>query len=193
MSLKQKKFDEDTKHTPIVHSSFNHQKWVIETQFPKWEDTLQYWDEATNFTDINQTASNNARQAYFEDGTGDKLADMLREYANSILSEIKAPIRVGDKKIGWTLEYFPNGWQAIHNHAEEYTTISIVLCIEGQEDSGVYYAMLPEPNGTQKISLMDQIPGKLIISEGDVWHGAYPATVTKKVFVFDFLQIIVQD
>lgn len=173
-----------------VHNSFNHQKWVIETQLPDWKDTVQYWNNATDLTNVDETASNNAVQVYFKDDEGTELATHLRNYTNALLEDIGAPVRAGELKIAWTLEYFSGGWQAIHNHAEQFRAISCVLCIEGQEDSGVFYAMLPETDGTQNIVTIEQTPGTLIISEGDVWHGAYPCTVGKKVYVFDFKQEI---
>jgi len=42
----------------------------------------------------------------------------------------------------------------------------------------------------QEVVVIAQTPGTLIISEGDVWHGSYPCTTGKKVYVFDFLQEI---
>ena len=173
-----------------VHNSFNHQKWVIETQLPDWEDTLKYWNEATDVTNVDETASNNAEQVYFKNDEGTELADYLRNYVNALLQDMGAPVRAGETKIAWTLEYFTGGWQAIHNHADQYKSISCVLCVEGQEDSGTFYAMLPDVDGTQEVAVIEQLPGTLIISEGNVWHGAYPCTVNKKVYVFDFLQVI---
>lgn len=173
-----------------VHSSFNHQKWVIETRLPDWKDTLKYWNKATDITDVDETASNSAVQVYFKDNDGAELADYLRNYINALLEDMQAPVRAGEAKISWTLEYLPGGWQAIHNHGDQYRVITSTLCVEGQEDSGTFYAMLPEPDGTQKIAVIEQVPGTMIISEGDVWHGAYPCTTGKKVYVFDFLQVI---
>jgi|TARA_R110000851_G_scaffold333450_1_gene513363 hypothetical protein len=173
-----------------VHNTFNHQKWVIETQLPDWKDTLKYWDQATDTTNIEETASNVATQTYFMPAEGKALAEHLRSYINGLLTDLNSPIRAGAAKIAWTLEYKPGGWQAIHNHAEQYKAISCVLCLEGEEESGTYYAMLPEPDGTQEIVVINQVPGTLIVSEGDVWHGSYPCTVGKKVYVFDFIQEI---
>ena len=173
-----------------VHNSFNHQKWVIETELPDWANTVQYWNKATDVTNVDETASNNAIQVYFKDDEGKELATYLRNYINALLEDMNAPVRAGELKIAWTLEYSPGGWQAIHNHADQYQAISCVLCVEGKEDSGTFFAMLPEPDGTQKIAVVEQTPGKLIISEGDVWHGAYPCTVGKKVYVFDYVQEI---
>jgi hypothetical protein len=173
-----------------IHSSHNHQKWVIHTSLPDWKDKLKYWNDATDITNIDETASNAAKQVYFKDDEGTELAEYLRGYINALLTDIKAPVRAGARAISWTLEYFPGGWQAIHNHGAPYKTITSVLCLEGEEGSGTFFAMLPDPEGTQTVVLIDQVPGTLIISEGDVWHGAYPCTVGKKVFVFDFVQEI---
>lgn len=173
-----------------IHSSHNHQKWIIETALPDWQDKLKYWNDATGVTNVDETASNTAKQVYFKNDEGKELADYLRRYINALLTDVGAPIRAGETAIAWTLEYFPGGWQAIHNHGAPYKVITSVLCLEGAEGSGTFYAMLPDPEGTQTIVLIDQVPGTLIISEGDVWHGAYPCTVGKKVFVFDFKQEI---
>ena len=86
-----------------VHSSFNYQKWVIETKLPEWEDTLKYWNEATDVTNVDETASNVATQVYFKDSEGLELAELLRNNINNILTSVEAPIRAGKLKIAWTL------------------------------------------------------------------------------------------
>ena len=176
-----------------VHSSHNHQRWIIETQFPDWQETLPYWTEATDICNIDETASNVSMQSYFKQTEGIALATCLRDYVNLLLTDIKAPIRAGATKVAWTLEYKTNGWQAAHNHSDPYTVISCVLCLEGKKDSGTFFALLPESDGTQQIITIDQVPGTLIIVEGDVWHGAYPCTTGKKVYVFDFWQEILSN
>lgn len=176
-----------------MHTSHNHSKWIIETELPDWEETVKYWNEPTEEVDVVNTASNVASQIYFKEDEGVELADHLRSFVNFLLEDMQAPVRAGNTKVAWTIEYQPQGWQAAHNHSGPFEVISVVLCLEGEEESGTFFAMLPEPDGTQNVVTIEQTPGTMIICEGDVWHGAYPCTTGKKVYVFDFWQEIINN
>lgn len=169
------------------YSSFQHKKWVIETTFPDWEDTFKYWDEATDHVDVVNTASNVATQSYFKEDEGLELTDRIRDYANDVLRATGAPFQLGERTLAWNIAYNVGGWQALHKHGPMGEEASVVLCLEGAGDeSGQFHFMLPEPDGSMSVGFAEQKPGTFLIVESDTWHGAYPCTAPKKVFVMDF-------
>lgn len=167
-------------------SSFYNTKWAIETTYPQWQTTLENWNQATRSVEADLVASNVAQQTYFEDDEGIELTNDIRDYVNTHLSTHSAPFKLGERLLAWNIEYMENGWQAIHNHSPAGKSVSVVLCVEGKVGSGIFYFILPEPDGSINVKTIEQLPGTLIVLDGDVWHGAYPCTTNKKVFVFDF-------
>lgn len=167
-------------------ASFYNTKWVIETTYPQWQKTLENWNQATRSVDVKEYATNVAQQAFFEDDEGIELTNDIRDYVNTHLSTHNAPFKLGKRLLAWNIEYMKHGWQAMHKHGASGPSASVVLCLQGEVGSGTFYFAQPEPDGSMGVVTIEQVPGTLIISDSDVWHGAYPCTTNKKVFVFDF-------
>tara|TARA_Y200000002_G_scaffold357970_1_gene340904 strand:+ start:1488 stop:2021 length:534 start_codon:yes stop_codon:yes gene_type:complete len=173
----------------MIWASFYNTKWIIGTTYPQWQKTLEYWNQATRSVDVKEYASNVAQQAFFEDDEGIELTNDIRDYINThCLLSHGVTFKLGKRLLAWNIEYMKHGWQAIHNHRNHGAPriASVVLCLQGEVGSGTFYFAQPEPDGSMRFGTIEQVPGTLIISDGDVWHGAYPCTTNKKVFVFDF-------
>lgn len=169
------------------YSSLDHKKWLIETVFPRWQNTLKYWDCATEATHTVNTASHVAEQSYFRSHEGRELTKIIRDYANECVERVGAPFRLGERTLAWRIAYEPGGWQAIHKHGIVGESASVVLCVEGAGDwSGKFHFLLPESDGTIEVGVAEQKPGSFIVVESSTLNGAYPCDSPKRVYVMDF-------
>lgn len=179
-----------------LHTSWNFNKWIIESHLDNYQDLEKFFPEKKDNRQI-ETATNGGYQYYYSDTEINEAADVVRTRINDILSEQEAPIRAGELSKSWSIQYEPGGWQAMHNHAMPYKIISAVLNFsdrEGDDTSeGAFYAMLPDIDGSSEIKVFPHWAGKLIISEGNIFHGSYPCRGDRNIMVFDFHQEILND
>jgi len=182
----------------ILHSSWNFQKWIIEAYLEEYEELQKLFPNDKDNRTFD-TATNNGYQYYFKKGEIAEAEDIVRKKINNMLQEMQAPIRAGEIDKSWSVRYKKHGWQALHNHAEQYKVISAVLNfsdrVEDETDtsSGAFYSVLPDVDGNSTLKIFPHYPGLLIVSEGNIFHGSYPTKHIKDVMVFDFLQEIVDD
>ena len=174
-----------------LHSSFNFQQWVIESDFPDYQQFEYLFDGLEDNRDDMNTHTNNGIQHYYEVDEIDSITNTVRQRANEILQEQNAPMRVGNADSAWTITYGPGGWQALHNHAYRHHIITTVLYFDTNESNnmhdGAFYSMFSEPNGDQFCQVFPYWAGKFILAEGAMFHGAYPTTTTRRTLVIDFI------
>ena len=176
-------------------SSWNYSKWIIETHLDNIEDYRSYIPNNNDNRTI-ETATNNGYQHYFGDEI-QPLAEIVRNRANSVLAEMQSPVRAGDLDKSWSIQYEKGGWQAMHNHADPFTIISCIIYFDTNPSentsAGALYAMLAEPDGSENVLVFPYWAGKMIMIEGNVFHGTYPTEDTRDIMVFDFKQEIIND
>ena len=175
-----------------LHSSFNYQQWVIESDFPNHQQFEYLFDGLKDNRDDMNTHTNKGIQHFYKVDEIESVANIVRQRVNEILQEQKAPIKAGDIDSAWTITYGPGGWQALHNHAYKNHVISSVLYFDTNENDnandGAFYNIFSEPNGGQFVQVYQYWPGKFILAEGAVFHGAYPTSTTRRTLVIDFKQ-----
>lgn len=177
-----------------LHSAFNFQQWVIESDFPNHQQFEYLFDGLEDNRGDKNTATNKGIQHYYTVDEIGSVANIVRERVNAILQEQEAPVRAGDVDSAWTITYGPGGWQALHNHAYRYHIISTVLYFDTNENDdtsdGAFYSIFSEPDGDQLVQVYPYWAGKFILAEGAVFHGAYPTSTTRRTLVIDFKQEI---
>lgn len=178
-----------------LHSAFNFQQWIIESDFQEYKDFEYLFDGLEDNRAPNQTtATNLGIQHYYTNDEIAPVANVLRKRANEILKEQNAPVHCGDIDHGWAITYGPGGWQALHSHSYRYNIISTILYFDTNESentsNGALYSILSEPDGDQLVSVFPYWAGKFILMEGAVFHGAYPTTTTRRALIIDFKQEI---
>lgn len=178
-------------------SRWNYQNWIIESHYDDYEDLRKYFpDKSDNRKEV--TATNGGFQYYFSSEEVEQASEMVKLRANELLTEFKSPVRCGELSRSWSIQYDKGGWQALHNHAEKYKIISCVLHFDTNEvdhntSDGAFYAVLPEVDGTNHLHVFPYWAGKLIVLEGNVYHGAYPTTTERDIMVFDYRMEILND
>ena len=173
-------------------SAFNFQQWIIESDFPNYEQFEYLFDGLEDNRDGFNTATNNGIQHYYKNDEIKDVAEKVRERVNELLIEQQSPVSAGELDKAWTITYNPGGWQALHSHAYRYNIISSVLYFDTNENEdtsdGAFYSIFSEPDGEQMVQVCPYWAGKFLVMEGAVYHGAYPTTSTRRCLIIDFKQ-----
>lgn len=173
-------------------SAFNFQQWIIESDFPNYEQFEYLFDGLEDNRDGFNTATNNGIQHYYKNDEIKDVADKVKERVNELLAEQQSPVSAGELDKAWTITYNPGGWQALHSHAYRYNIISSVLYFDTNEkedtSDGAFYSIFSEPDGEQMVQVCPYWAGKFLVMEGAVYHGAYPTTSTRRCLIIDFKQ-----
>lgn len=167
------------------YSAFNYQQWLFHDDYPDTQSFLDLFPIEDN-TGLGDTATNSGVQHYYDVNLFETRAAHVRQWVNTQLESVQAPVRADRLLNAWSIEYSDGGWQALHNHAVPYRVISTVLYIKG---TGDYYSVLTEPDGTSTVVNFPTPAGTAVVTEGSVPHGAYPQ-LARQIVVFDFEQSV---
>ena len=173
-------------------SAFNFQQWIIESDFPNYEQFEYLFDGLQDNRDGFNTATNNGIQHYYKNDEIESVANKVRDRVNELLKDQQSPVSAGELDKAWTITYNPGGWQALHSHAYRYNIISSVLYFDTNENEdtsdGAFYGVFSEPDGEQIVQVCPYWAGKFLVMEGAVYHGAYPTTSTRRCLIIDYKQ-----
>ncbi len=93
----------------------------------------------------------------------------------------------------WAIEYKDGGYQAVHNHTQQPSLISMIIFFDAitdeqkvQPTDGCTYTLMPHSDGNQICLHFNPYPGKVIIMDGNVFHGTYPCKAPRRCFVVNF-------
>lgn len=171
----------------FVHS-FNRERWLATGRF----DTRLlegYWTCAGTDNTLEQNTSNLASQMSF-DSSDLRVREMFalaHELAQNCLNLADLPVSLGQCRGAWRVHYETGGWQMLHAHGYPGETISVVFTLSGAAE---YTAVLPEPDGSNRVIPVDTIPGTMVIQEGSILHAAWPCLSERRIIAFDFEQIL---
>ena len=175
---------------------WNYQSWIIESHYDDFESLRKYFPKKSdNRKEV--TATNGGYQFYFEQDQISEASNKIRDRANELLTEFDSPIRCGDLSRSWSIQYDKGGWQAMHNHAMPYKIVSCVLHFDTNNSddtsAGAFYAVMPEVDGTNHLHVFPYWAGKLLVLEGNIYHGAYPTAEERDIMVFDYHMEVLND
>ena len=180
------------------------QHWVVSAVYPDYEDMLHLFDFSN--ADISRgSCTVNGIQKPLQDEEWTKEREKYKSWLLNIFKEVQLPInqiteRVGEEQAhkAWTINYFEGGWQAGHFHSTDRGQqanrrfASSVMMFDHLKPTknnifnGCMYTILQDPNGYTYDHKFHPTPGKVIVMDDRVWHGAYPTEDNRRVLVWDF-------
>lgn len=180
------------------------QHWVVSAVYPYYEEMLDLFD----FTgaDISHgSCTVNGVQQPLVDQDWVEQRSRYKQWLLDIFKQVQVPIndiieRTDDdqKHKAWTINYFAGGWQAGHFHSTDRAQqsnkrfASSVMMFDNIKPkkhnifNGCMYTILQNPNGYTYEHKFHPEPGRVIVMDDRVWHGAYPTEQNRRVLVWDF-------
>lgn len=179
------------------------QHWVVSAIYPNYKDLEKLFDFTT--ADISRgSCTVNGIQKPLNDEEWTRERIDYKEWLLDTFKQVQVPIndiseRTDEQKHkAWTINYFPGGWQAGHFHSTDRVSqsnkrfaSSVMLFdhIQPNRDNifnGCMYTILQDPNGYTYDHKFHPEPGRVIVMDDRVWHGAYPTEENRRVLVWDF-------
>lgn len=179
------------------------QHWVVSAVYPNYKDLEHLFDFTTS--DISQgSCTVNGIQKPLTDDEWTREREEYKTWLLDVFAQVHVPItsikerQVEQKHKAWTINYFPGGWQAGHFHSTDRfeqsntrfaSSVMMFDRIQPNRDNqfnGCMYAILQSPNGYTYEHKFHPEPGRVIVMDDRVWHGAYPTDDNRRVLVWDF-------
>lgn len=166
-------------------------RWIVETYAPMWQEYEKLFDnEHPNLVEPGRSTTVNGYQIPHTIEETKNIANFIIDKTNSVLKDGDVPCTVHNHIQSWSIRYFPGGWKGMHNHAKGVTGCTAVLYFDDIQDQpndeGAFYAVLQDVQGETYVQWWQPTPGKLLIMDARIWHGAYPTLDERRVMVFDF-------
>lgn len=177
------------------------QQWVVCAEYPDYEELLPFFD----FTGVDiseRTATVNGVQRPIANDEWAKQREKYIAWLQEVFETLQLPISNitprQDDYPSWTVNYFADGWQAGHFHSTDkmgqqnkrfISTVMFFDHIEPTRDNrwnGCLYTLLQNQFGYTYDHKFHPAPGRVVIMDDRVWHGTYPTTDNRRVFVSDF-------
>jgi len=104
----------------------------------------------------------------------------------------------GQESKAWTINYFPDGWQAGHFHSTDRVSqqnkrfASSVMLFDHitpsktNQFNGCMYTIMQNQFGYTYDHKFHPTPGRVVVMDDRVWHGAYPTEDNRRCLVWDF-------
>jgi len=177
------------------------QQWVVCAEYPDYEELLPFFD----FTGVDiseRTATVNGVQRPIANNEWTEQREKYTAWLQEVFETLQLPISNitprQDDYPSWTVNYFADGWQAGHFHSTDkmgqqnkrfISTVMFFDHIEPTRDNrwnGCLYTLLQNQFGYTYDHKFHPSPGRVVIMDDRVWHGTYPTTDNRRVFVSDF-------
>jgi len=179
------------------------QHWIVTAEYPFYQDLEKLFD-FTNEDISKGSCTVSGIQKPIKDSEWDKERAEYKKWFLDIFKQVDVPIsKITDRQDeqehkAWTINYFPGGWQAGHFHSTRKTDqsnkrfCSSVMFFDELTPTkknpfnGCLYTVLQSPNGYSYDHKFHPEPGRVIMMDDRVWHGAYPTEDNRRVLVWDF-------
>lgn len=179
------------------------QHWIVSAVYPYYKDMEHLFD----FTgeDISTgSCTVNGIQKPLQDNEWTEQRQTYKKWMLDIFQQLKLPINsITEKQDGqthkaWTINYFSGGWQAGHFHSTDRvaqsnkrfaSSVMFFDHIKPTKDNrfnGCMYTILQDPNGYTYDHKFHPEPGRVVIMDDRVWHGAYPTEDNRRCLVWDY-------
>ena len=179
------------------------QHWVISAEYPFYKDLEKLFD-FTNEDISKGSCTVQGLQKPILNKEWEKEREEYKKWFLSIFKQMDMPItKIHDRQEepehkAWTINYFPGGWQAGHfhstnkiNQANKRFASSVIFFDEltptkRNPFNGCLYTVMQDPNGYSYDHKFHPAPGKVVVMDDRVWHGAYPCEDNRRCLVWDF-------
>jgi len=179
------------------------QHWVLSAIYPHYKDLEELFDFTT--ADIaNGTCTVNGIQKPLEYDEWTKQRQEYKTWLLDCFKQVDLPITQiterteGQESKAWTINYFPNGWQAGHFHSTDRMSqqnkrfASSVMLFDHitpsktNQFNGCMYTVMQNQFGYTYDHKFHPTPGRVVVMDDRVWHGAYPTEDNRRCLVWDF-------
>ncbi len=179
------------------------QHWVVSAIYPYYKDMEKLFDFTS--ADISTgSCTVNGIQKPLQNEEWSRERKEYKEWLLDIFSQLNMPITQLEERTdeqahkAWTLNYFPGGWQAGHFHstdkvgqtnkrfASSVMFFDNIVPTKDNRFNGCLYTVLQDQNGYTYDHKFHPAPGRVVIMDDRVWHGAYPTEDNRRALVWDF-------
>ena len=183
------------------------QQWIVSAIYPDYKDFEKFFDfTQENLQDISKgSCTVGGIQKPLADEEWVTERTRYKEWLLDTFEQVQVPIKAikedwqdGTQYKAWTINYFPGGWQAGHFHStqrfdqQNKRFASSVMFFDDIQPTkknpfnGCLYTLLQNPNGYTYDHKFHPSPGRVVVFDDRVWHGAYPTEDMRKSFVWNF-------
>ena len=179
------------------------QHWVVSAIYPHYQEMESLFDFTSS--DIsNGTCTVNGIQKPLEYDEWNKQRTNYKTWLLDCFKQVDLPITQiterteGQESKAWTINYFPDGWQAGHFHSTDRMTqqnkrfASSVMLFDHitpsktNQFNGCMYTIMQNQFGYTYDHKFHPTPGRVVVMDDRVWHGAYPTEDNRRCLVWDF-------
>jgi len=179
------------------------QHWIVSAIYPNYKDLEDLFDFTT--ADIAKgTCTVNGIQKPLEDNEWSKQRQEYKKWLIDCFKQVDLPITKiterteGQESKAWTINYFPGGWQAGHFHSTDRMAqsnrrfASSVMLFDHitpsktNQFNGCMYTVMQNQYGYTYDHKFHPTPGRVVVMDDRVWHGAYPTEDNRRCLVWDF-------
>ena len=183
------------------------QQWVVCAMYPYYKSLEKFFDFTNeDYKDISKgSCTVNGIQKPLADEEWDKERTEYKEWLLDTFRQVQVPIKQinedwegGEQYKAWTINYFPGGWQAGHFHstqrfdqqnkrfASSVMFFDTIQPTKKNPFNGCLYTILQDVNGYTYDHKFHPEPGKVVVFDDRVWHGAYPTQDMRRSLVWNF-------
>lgn len=179
------------------------QHWVVSAVYPNFKD-MEHLFDFSNADISNGSCTVNGIQKPLDYDEWSRERQDYTSWLLSIFKDVNLPItQINDKVEGqlykaWTINYFPGGWQAGHFHSTDRvaqsnrrfaSSVMFFDYIRPTKDNmfnGCLYTIMQDQSGYTYDHKFHPEPGRVVVMDDRVWHGAYPTEDNRRSLVWDF-------
>tara|TARA_B100001093_G_scaffold19638_1_gene17686 strand:- start:1290 stop:1889 length:600 start_codon:yes stop_codon:yes gene_type:complete len=179
------------------------QHWVMSAIYPYYQDMESLFD----FTSADISSGTCTVNGIQKPLVNDEWATQRSDYKTWLLDcfkQVDLPVTQiterteGTDSKAWTINYFPGGWQAGHFHSIDRTQqsnkrfASSVMLFDHitpsktNQFNGCMYTVMQNQYGYTYDHKFHPTPGRVVVMDDRVWHGAYPTEDNRRCLVWDF-------
>jgi hypothetical protein len=172
-------------------SEYPKNNWVMETYYPNYEKFLNLYNlESYKF---NLPHGNGGAYMYsLADLKYPKVLDPNKDYIKYVEETIQEHLPLKNIRLSesWWLDYPSGSYSGIHQHknGQIFTTVLFLesdATLPHLSEPGCLFAFTVE-EGKPVLHEWEPQPGKLVLMDGQIYHGTYPTQFKRKVLVCDF-------
>lgn len=180
----------DSSFKPQIQAAQTLETWVITgNHYPTWKKFLPLFDEGVY--DKSHKDYSNGYLHYKTDMAYPEDLDPTLDFHRFIkICCAELPIKIGNFKKAWGVDYKPGAYSGLHCHApgKQLTAVLFLTNTKTSEEyplAGYLTTLQPLEYSTNYLQHVPKA-GDCVIMDGRVYHGTYPTLNQRKVFVCDF-------
>lgn len=172
-------------------------QWVISGFYPDYKE-LEFLYTMPIHDISEKTCTVNGVQVMIHDEQWKQQQHIFSQWLHNAFRSVDMYIDNIRSRDAWTLDYTANGHQVGHFHStdrmyqqnERFASAVLffnnVHPIKGYQSNGCLYTIMQTPDGYTYEHKFHPEPGRYVIMDDRVFHGAYPTTENRRCLVWNF-------